>query len=497
MSGPAREHPSILTSDLPRWAVTADAIVVALLAVAAIVAEWGGFRIWVGGTRIALTSPVRVLVVAVLVAGVRHALVRRPALHVDVPRRLRRGLSTPPARAALLGVLGTRPAILFVAYFAMQAFGYLHEQPPVRFSESEVINLQGRWDASWYMDIATQGYRYHANDPTAQQNIVFFPVFPMALRAVGRLFGGSVAAHLIGGTGLNVVTFFFALLYLFRLARDLAGDDDAASGAVLLAATYPFALFFSAIYTESTFLLAAVAVFYHARRGQLGKAAVWGVLVGLTRPNGCFLSIPLLLVTAAPWLPRWLHAPWRRADTSDGGDLSVAVDRTSGGRLVAAVATAATPGIGVLLYCAYVWNLTGNPLAWAQGQAAWGREYVGLWVLAKTWYGFFRESGVYVVTHVLPYDTLNGLAALFVLGWVVPVWRRLGLPYAVVILVNMLPPLAAGGFLSAGRLSSVMFPVFVCMAATVPARQRPAWTSTFMAMQALNTAIFYTWRELF
>ncbi|MFN7982891.1 MAG: mannosyltransferase family protein [Vicinamibacterales bacterium] len=493
-SAPVRSTSSS-SAVVPAWVTTADSIVVALLLVAVIVAEWGGFRTAFWSVRVAVTSPWRVLAVALVALGIRHALFRQPAIHQSFPTGLRRALSTASARASLIAVLGTRPAILFVAFFALQAFGYFHEQPPVRFSEDEVINLQGRWDASWYMDIATQGYRFHADDPTAQQNVVFFPAFPMALRMVGRLFGGSVAAHLFGGTALNIVIFFFALVYLYRLTRDLVGDEGSAASAAMLTATYPFAFFFSAIYTESTFLLCAVAVFYHARRGEFAKSSVWGLIVGLTRPNGCFLSIPLLLVTAAPWLPRWLHAPWGSVDRSSGSEVSPA-PRTLG-RLAAAFATAAAPGIGVLLYCAFVWQLTGNPIAWAEGQGAWGRQYVGLWSLVKTWYGFFQESGVYVVTHVLPFDTLNGLGALFVLGWAIPVWRRLGLPYMIVILVNMLPPLAAGGFLSAGRLSSVMFPVFICMAAVIPARQRPAWSSTFMAIQALNTAFFYTWHELF
>lgn len=481
---------------MPRWVVVADAATLALLVVAAIVFEWGGFRAWIGGYRIALTSPIRIVLAAVALAVVRHVIVRTPAIHVDLPRRVRIAITSSSSRAALAGVFGTRPAILFVGYFALAAFGYVHEQPPVRFSEDELINLQGRWDASWYMDVATQGYRYHSGDPTAQQNIVFFPAFPIALRLVGRLFGGSVAAHLYGGTALNIVLFFFALVYVYRLARELIGRDDEAAAAALLLAAYPFALYFSAIYTESLYLLAAVAVFYHARRGEFVKTALWGLLVGLTRPNGCFLSIPLVLVTAAPWLPRWLHAPLGRARRGTDATRASA-ERPPLGRLVAAVAAASAPGIGVLLYCAFIWNLTGDPIAWAEGHSAWGRSYVGLGPLLSTWYRYFHESGAYVVTRVLPYDTLNALGALFVLAWAVPVWRRLGLPYVIIILVNILPPLAAGGFLSAGRLSAVMFPVFVCLASVVPARHRSAWVASFMAVQALNAAFFYTWRELF
>jgi hypothetical protein len=61
----------------------------------------------------------------------------------------------------------------------------------------------------------------------------------------------------------------------------------------------------------------------------------------------------------------------------------------------------------------------------------------------------------------------------------------------------MLPPLAAGGFLSAGRFSSVMFPVFLWLAAAIPARHRPAWLVTFAALQAFNAVLFYTWRPLY
>ena len=82
----------------------------------------------------------------------------------------------------------------------------------------------------------------------------------------------------------------------------------------------------------------------------------------------------------------------------------------------------------------------------------------------------------------------------------IPVWpvaRRFGLAFAVFILINILPPLAAGGLLSAGRFSSVLFPAFIWFGSVVPERQRPGWIAAFMALQALNAAMFYTWRQLY
>ena len=83
----------------------------------------------------------------------------------------------------------------------------------------------------------------------------------------------------------------------------------------------------------------------------------------------------------------------------------------------------------------------------------------------------------------------------FATAW--PVARRLGLAYSVFILINILPPLAMGGLLSAGRFSSVLFPSFLWFAGVVPPQQRSGWIATFAAVQALNAALFYTWRPLF
>jgi hypothetical protein len=78
----------------------------------------------------------------------------------------------------------------------------------------------------------------------------------------------------------------------------------------------------------------------------------------------------------------------------------------------------------------------------------------------------------------------------------VPVAYRVGAAYAVLILVVMLPPIANGGWLSAGRFSSVLFPVFVWLADAIPERHRTAWIVGFTAFQALNATLFYTWRPL-
>jgi len=378
--------------------------------------------------------------------------------------------------------------------------------PPWRVSDNEFGNLPARWDVGWYLGVASGGYNYsfHGQEAGDQQNIVFFPAGPIVMRVAGRLIGASSTDYMLyvwGGTLASLGAFLWALTYLFRFARDVLQDDDQAGLAVWLLATYPFALWFGTPYTESLFLLGAVGAFYHARRGELWKSGAWGLLVGLSRPNGCFLSVPLAILALEPYLPPWLAGGQRtrRSEPASAHSAGVAVraDPDTSRSLVTRIAAAAMPGIGMLIYSAYIWQLTTDPLAWAKGHVAWGRSYQGLSILVTERYAWLENVGFYRYTSEASNDLLQLMGAVFVLVAAWPVARRIGVACAVFILVNMLPPLAAGGLLSAGRFSSVLFPAFVCLASALPMRQRSAWLTSFMALQALNAILFFTWREMF
>ena len=78
-----------------------------------------------------------------------------------------------------------------------------------------------------------------------------------------------------------------------------------------------------------------------------------------------------------------------------------------------------------------------------------------------------------------------------------PVLRRLGLAYAAFVLVNLAPPLLAGGLLSMGRLSSTLFPVFLALAAMLPRRAVTPLITAWGLGQGLVAALFFTWRPLY
>jgi hypothetical protein len=452
---------------LPLWARVMDFGAVALALVAGVIALSGGTSIRLLNGHLGLTSPGRFLLWAVVLIVVRHLITREQPIYGHLTERAKAWSRSAAVRTAVLVAVVTRPLMFAAGYLAVMMFGYAPGAEPFHDFSSELMNLPLRWDAGWYMGIATRGYEYSASaGAEAQQNIVFFPAFPMLVRFVARLGGNGPAAYVLGATLVSVTLFILALVYFYLLAREELDADQAAT-AVWLLALFPFSVFYGAIYTESLYLLGALGAFYHFRRREFVRAACWGLLVGLTRPNGFFLCAPLGILLLSQLRDRraWLAA--------------------------------AAPAAGVFLYCLFIWQLAGNPIAWAMGHAAWGRHYGGLSRLVIERYGYISNSGLLQYISLQPYDLLNGTAVVLILASVWPVARRFGVAFAVFVLINILPPLAAGGLMSAGRFSSVLFPAFLWLAAVVPARHRAGWIAAFAGLQTFNAALFYTWRPLY
>jgi hypothetical protein len=472
------------TRGLPRWAAAFDYLSMALAIVALAVFIGGGFRSTIFGVRLSVTDWWRPAAASVLLLGIRHWRVRQAPIPQRVWRAARRWWTSPDTRVVLPIHLATRGGVIAVGFLAVTLVGF----PPAaaerwRIYDNDFLDLPARWDTGWYLGIVIDGYTWTPADRGRQQNIAFFPAMPMAVRYLSDVLGHQ---PLWTAVGLSLVCFYGALVYLLRLARDHLGDEGAAVTSVALLASYPFALFFSAAYTESLFLLTLLGAVYHFRRGELWQAMLWGFLSGLTRPNGCFLSIVLGLMALEPL--------WKsRQDPAGGGwpgagGVAPHLDR---------LAAAAAPGLGMLAYSTYIYFLTGNPFQWAAQNAAWGRVYRGLDSVIADRVEYVSRFGIYGYAADQPLDLFYALAVLFVLGAVWPVYRRFGLPYAAMLVVNTLPPVAAGGLLSMGRVTSVLFPVFLWMAAAVPPHHRIAWIAAFAVLQGFAAVMFFTWRPLF
>lgn len=470
-------------SPLPKWATALDVVAVVMALVAISVVLGGGFRVWVFDHRLSVTEWWRPALWSVLAIGIRHALVRRQPLPQRLAANLLAWWRSPDTRTVLPIHLATRFGVLAVAFLAVLLIGFPPEATSRwRIYSNDLLDLPARWDTGWYLGIATEGYRF---DPNAradyQQNIAFFPAFPMSMRYLSVVLGRQ---PLWTGVAISLVAFFVALTYFLRFARSLLKDESQAVTAVMLLAAYPFAVFFSAAYTEGLFLLTLMGAVYHFHQHQLGRAVFWGFLCGLTRPNGALLSIVLAIMAVSPL---WDTVTRRLVLSPPGGWRPIAV------RVLAAGA----PGYGMLAFSAFIYRLTGNPFAWTAQNAAWGRVYRGLDSIVADRVGFIANNGMYSYASTQTIDLFYSLAVLLALAAVWPVYRRFGLALAIFIPITILPPLAAGGMLSMGRVTSILFPVFLWMGAAIPARHRTAWIALFAMLQGFVAVMFFTWRPLY
>lgn len=270
-------------------------------------------------------------------------------------------------------------------------------------------------------------------------------------------------------------------MLLVRLVRRDHGEEVAATAAWFIGA-YPFAVYFSAPYSESLFLLTMCAVFLSASEEKWITAAGWGLLAGLTRPNGWLLAIPLAFIVR-----RHITLTARRQWVTG---------REPRQWFAPAVALAA-PLAGMLLYTFYLHLRFDDGFAWMRGQAAWGRQLRGLHLFVLDRLAYINTSGVSGYLASNPIDALNTVGAALAVGLILPITRRLGAEYGALVAVLILPPLVMGGSMSIGRMTSVLFPLFVWLARVVPVSYRPAVLVGFASLQGLCAVLFFTWRPLF
>jgi hypothetical protein len=249
-------------------------------------------------------------------------------------------------------------------------------------------------------------------------------------------------------------------------------DSEVAADAAWLLSCYPFAYFFGAAYSESLFLLTMCGLFLSVHRQEFGRAAFWGGVAGLTRPNGWLLCLPAAILAISP-PPRDVGQWLRRG------------------------AAVAAPALGALLFTLYLQLRFGDGLAWVKGQAAWGRTFRGLHLFVADRILYLRDLGLPGALIEQPIDILNSAAALLALALAIPIGRRIGLAYGLLAIVLVLPPVLMGGATSMGRMTAIVFPMFIWLAAALSAERRKALMIVFATIQGLAATLLYTYRTLY
>lgn len=318
----------------------------------------------------------------------------------------------------------------------------------------------GNTDARHYIDLAKYGYGSGEDFPEQYLMIVFFPLFPWLLRLLNCFgwFDYRVLALVVqlplfcaAGTGL------FALV-----CRQY--DRRTAWRALVLLVVSPASVFFFAPMTESLFLALCVWYVYCFQKRYWGRAALLGVLAGLTRaPGGLLTGLALLAL---------LEESRARHRLPSAG----------------ALAALAGPALGLGGYFALNQAVYGKWNQYSVYQWEHWNQKLGLFTdtiryhlsyLAQ-WWDSNRTAAVWVcLTAVV--CILLAFALLAAAARVLPAsWLGYGLAY---LLVTM----GATWLLSAPRYAAALFCLPVALAALLRGHQKMTLCTIFLLLAASIT----------
>jgi hypothetical protein len=377
------------------------------------------------------------------------------------PGTLRSSLR-PALQSALLAFLLSRlivwVAILVPPMLLPAAFEGVPSDRVVMRASSEAITthvdaLVRTNDAGWYHGVATGGYEQRPFDASAQANWAFFPLHPTLWAGAIAVFGDSLWAALL----LPNVMLFLALVVLHQLARASGRDQATAARAVFVAALLPSSYFLSLPWTESLFLLTSTACALFALRRQWLWMALAGIAASATRFPGV-----LLLPAIAAQLLVLRERSWR-----------------------AWLAACCMP-LGAVCFALYLWSITGNALAFADIQSAWGRHFELP----------IRAIGIVLLKpDEIAIDWNLRLLNLAMLGTALLALRHLiyrrDVLFAAFLALCVLAPLMTGTLTSMSRYVTALFPLALALADwTNGATRERAWFTLSAATLALMALAF-------
>lgn len=352
------------------------------------------------------------------------------------------------ARMVLVPFLLTRALTAIVALLAVALFPSPTSCADVCHpSTNPLLNAATRWDSGAYLAIAHQGYG------EVPANNAYFPLYPLLMRLVAALFGGSDDAYLAAGIVISNLALFVALVYLVRLVA-IDHGASAAPRAALYLLVFPTSIFLSVVYAESLLLALSIGAVYHARRAEWLPAAALGVLAALAKPYfGAAIAIPIAVEAFVRSGPR------------------------------AALAAAAPAVVAFIGWLAVLWRITGDPLAILTAEANWGLAPS----LPLEAFADLFDPRVYGFPYIVLGTTL--LIGLLVLLS----WRVLRPSLASYATVAFLIAVGSGSLTSSPRYYLAVFPAFIVLAVVARGWLGRAYVAVGAGIGALFIGMYALW----
>ncbi|KQX61740.1 mannosyltransferase family protein [Angustibacter sp. Root456] len=292
------------------------------------------------------------------------------------------------------------------------------------------------WDTWHYVRIAERGY-LPPGLPCCDQ--AFFPGYPLLMRLLSPLTGGSVA---VAGLLISLVAGSVAAVLLWRVAE--LRTPGTGRDAVVFLAVAPFGVFLSAVYTESLFLALALGAWLAASRRRWWWAGALAAGTAAIRVNGLFVAAALAVMYVEQ-----LRRDERRRPRVD-------------------VLALAAPGLVVLAFFGYLAWRTGSVRAWQDAQTTgWVRHAAWPWEGLSAGWAAIRSAhapDLVVSRWADLLAVLGGIALVALLAR----WRRW--PEATYVALSVAVLVCSTMLTSAPRYALTWFPGYVAAAELVRRR---------------------------
>ena len=327
-------------------------------------------------------------------------------------------------------------------------FGDIHESN-ISLRNTRVTEVLRRVtlgaDSLWIINIARGGYEQEPFNTNIQHTWAYFPLYPLLLYLAANVTGDLALTGIVLSSGF----FLLALILLHKTVTAFDYEPAIADRTVFYVAAFPTSYFFSLAQTESLFLLLTVGCFYAARRERWWLAGICGALASATRFAGVFLVIPLAVLY-------WQSYRGARS----GSGVGLERKRWTEMKLKANAASLLLVPLGLLAFMIYLKRITGNALAFADIQVAWGHSAGMFW---RPLLAYLSDPARLSVRW--DFRLLNFAAAVTALACGIVLLKKREWSFGLYALVSILVPLSYQASLqSLARYVMVIFPVFMVLA---------------------------------
>ena len=356
----------------------------------------------------------------------------------------------------------SRIVLTVIGYFAHI---YLWLKTPV--TVDDFANIWNVWDGRLYVDIAQNGYSAKPFSTGGMANYAFFPLYPILIKIVEFI----VHNYAISGLIISNIALLVSCYYIYKyVSLDFDTDKATARRTVKYFILFPTAFLFSAVLTESLFVALSIACLYYARKGNWPVAGALGFFVAITRLPGVAIIVPL----GYEYFRQ--HVFW------------------SGGvpdfrRLLnPSILMLLLPPLGLGLWAAYNYHLTGDMLGFIHVQAAWGGGHLVFPLIELA--ASLHQYSAYVIT-----GAVFTLAALLIM---ILFYKKVDFgAWIFGILLICIPLCSKGSKYSMLRYLVVVFPLCIIMAKVTKNKRIDILLSmTLIILQIIFMALWTTWSNL-